>query len=214
MTFRKTLALVAIAFTATLAPLQATTRATDYPGSVTILLDIAAVRADLGLSSKQKSQLKSIRKELDAKTKSILQRSKSSKPSVLTTDQRLFSMIDLNNAEALAVLTPAQLNRFHEIQNRMLGYTMGYTMVFSPKVQKQLGLSRSQISKIEKIRIRGLEFVAQSNRSFEEGTMNHDKRLEVLRDYRIDQSAEIKKILTPAQIAAFAKICGQPVKGI
>ena len=210
MTFRKTLALVAIAFTATLAPLQATTRATDYPGSVTILLDIAAVRADLGLSSKQKSQLKSIRKELDAKTKSILQRSKSSKPSVLTTDQRLFSMIDLNNAEALAVLTPAQLNRFHEIQNRMLGYTM----VFSPKVQKQLGLSRSQIGKIEKIRIRGLEFVAQSNRSFEEGTMNHDKRLEVLRDYRIDQSAEIKKILTPAQIAAFAKICGKPVNGI
>jgi hypothetical protein len=210
MTFRKTLALVAIAFTATLAPLQATTRGTDYPGSVTILLDIAAVRSDLGLSSKQKSQLKSIRKELDAKTKSILQRSKSSKPSVLTTDQRLFSMIDLNNAEALAVLTPAQLNRFHEIQNRMLGYTM----VFSPKVQKQLGLSRSQVGKIEKIRIRGLEFVAQSNRSFEEGTMNHDKRLEVLRDYRIDQSAEIKKILTPAQIATFAKICGLPVKGI
>lgn len=210
MTFRNTLALVVITFAAALAPLQATTRATDYPGSVTILLDIAAVRADLGLSSKQKSQLKSIRKELDAKTKSILQRSKSSKPSVLTTDQRLFSMIDLNNAEALAVLTPAQLNRFHEIQNRMLGYTM----VFSPKVQKQLGLSRSQIGKIEKIRIRGLEFVAQSNRSFEEGTMNHDKRLEVLRDYRIDQSAEIKKILTQSQSEAFAKLCGQPVKGI
>ena len=210
MTFRKTLALVAITFTAILAPLQATTRATDYPGSVTILLDIAAVRSDLGLSSKQKSQLKLIRKELDAKTKSIIQRSKSSKPSVLTTDQRLFSMIDLNNAEALAVLTPAQLNRFNEIQNRMLGYTM----VFSPKVQKQLGLSRSQIGKIEKIRVRGLEFVAQANRSFEEGTMSHDKRLEVLRDYRIDQSAEIKKILTQSQSESFAKLCGKPVKGI
>ena len=210
MTFRKSLALVALALAAALAPLQATTRATDYPGSVSILLDIAAVRADLGLSAKQKSQLKSIRKELDAKTKSILQRSKSPKPSVLTTDQRLFSMIDLNNAEALAVLTPSQLSRFHEIQNRMLGYTM----VFAPRIQKDLGLSKSQIGKIEKIRIRGLEFVAQANRSFEEGTMNHDKRLEVLRDYRIDQSAEIKKILTRSQAEAFAKLCGQPVKGI
>lgn len=209
MTFRKTLALVAVALAAALAPLQATTRATDYPGSVSIL-DIAAVRADLGLSSKQKSQLKSIRKELDAKTKSILQRSKSPKPSVLTTDQRLFSMIDLNNAEALAVLTPAQLSRFHEIQNRMLGYTM----VFAPRIQKELRLSKSQIGKIQKIRIRGLEFVAQANRSFEEGTMNHDKRIEVLRDYRIDQSAEIKKILTQSQAEAFAKLCGQPVKGI
>ncbi|MFM8983001.1 MAG: hypothetical protein ACKOLA_08860, partial [Spartobacteria bacterium] len=60
----------------------------------------------------------------------------------------------------------------------------------------------------------GLEFVAQANRSFEEGTMNHDKRLEVLRDYRIDQSAEIKKILTQSQAETFAQLCGQPVKGI
>ena len=209
MTFKKTVTLLALALAAAIAPIQATTRATDYPGSVSILLDIPAVREDLGLSSKQKSQLKTIRKEVATKTKSILQKTKASQSSVLTTDQRLFGMIDLNNAEALAVLTPDQLNRFHEIQNRMLGYTM----VFSPKVQKQLRLSRSQIGKIEKIRIRGLEFVAQANRSFEEGTMNHDKRLEVLRYYRIDQSTEIKKILTLAQSENFAKLCGKPVKG-
>ena len=209
MPFKKTVTLLALALAAAIAPLQATTRATDYPGSVSILLDIPAVRTDLALSSKQKSQLKTIRKELASKTKSILKPTKAGQTSVLTTDQRLFGMIDLNNAEALAVLSPDQLNRFHEIQNRMLGYTM----VFSPKVQKQLGLSRSQVSKVEKIRIRGLEFVAQANRSFEEGTMNHDKRLEVLRDYRIDQSAEIKKILTPAQAESFAKLCGKPLQG-
>lgn len=210
MTFRKTIVLLAIALLAAIYPLQATTRATDYPGSVSILLGINPVRADLDLTSKQKSQLNSIRKELHAKTKSILHRSKSAQPSVLTTDQRLFAMIDLNNAEALAVLTPAQLNRFHEIQNRMLGYTM----LFSPKVQKQLGLSKSQIRKIEKIRVRGLEFVAQANRSFEEGVMNHDKRLEVLRDYRIEQGAQMKKVLSPTQAQAFVKLCGKPVQGI
>lgn len=210
MTFRKTIALLAVALAAITSPLQATTRATDYPGSVSILLGIDAVRTDLDLTSKQKSQLNSIRKELHAKTKAILHRSKSSQPSVLTTDQRLFSMIDLNNAEALAVLTPTQLNRFHEIQNRMLGYTM----LFSPKVQKQLGLSKSQVGKIEKIRIRGLEFVAQANRSFEDGTVKHDKRLEALRNYRIEQALQMKKVLSPAQAEAFAKLCGQPVKGI
>lgn len=210
MTFRKTIALLAIALAAAISPLQATTRATDYPGSVSILLGIDAVRTDLDLTSKQKSQLNSIRKELHLKTKSILHRSKSPQPSVLTTDQRLFAMIDLNNAEALAVLTPSQLNRFHEIQNRMLGYTM----LFSPKVQKQLGLSKSQIGKIEKIRIRGLEFVAQANRSFEDGTLKHDKRLEVLRYYRIEQAAQMKKVLSPAQIETFAKLCGKPIQGI
>jgi hypothetical protein len=210
MNVSKLLALWAIALSAAIAPLQATTRATDYPGSVSILLDTNAVCADLGLSSKQKSQLNSIRKELEVKTKSILQRSKSPQPSVLTTDQRLFSMIDLNNAEALAVLTPAQLNRFHEIQNRMLGYTM----VFSPRIQKELSLSKSQVRKIEKIRVRGLYFVTLANLSFEKGTLNQDKRLEVLRDYRIDQSAEIKTNLTQSQTDAFAKLCGKPVKGI
>jgi hypothetical protein len=210
MTLKKILALLAIALAAVASPLQATTRATDYPGSVSILLGIDAVRTDLGLTAKQKTQLNSIRKELRGKTKAILQRSKSSHSSVLTTDQRLFSMIDLNNAESLAVLTPAQLNRFHEIQNRMLGYTM----LFSPKVQKQLGLSKSQIGRIDKIRVRGLEFVAQANRSFEDGSMKHDKRLEVLRFYRIEQATQIKKILTPAQVEAFAKLCGKPVEGI
>jgi hypothetical protein len=209
MTFQKALIVSALILTAAAASLQATTRATDYPGSVSILLDLSAVRADLVLSSKQKSQLKTIRKDLDAKTEAILQKTKVPKSSVLTTDQRLFGMIDLNNAEALAVLLPDQLNRFHEIQNRMLGYTM----VFSPKVQKNLGLSQSQVRKIDKTRVRGLEFVAQANRSFEEGTMSHDKRLEVLRGYRIAQSEEIKKILTSAQSETFAKLCGKPLKG-
>lgn len=210
MTFRRTLALVAVALAAVISPLQATTRATDYPGSVSILLGIDAVRTDLGLTSKQKAHLNSIRKELHGKTKAILHRSKSSQPSTLTTDQRLFAMIDLNNAEALGVLTPTQLNRFHEIQNRMLGYTM----LFSPKIQKQLGLSKSQVGKIEKIRVRGLEFVAQANRSFEDGTTKHDKRLEALRNYRIEQAMQMKKVLSPTQAEAFAKLCGKPVKGI
>ena len=40
MTFRKTIALLAVALAAITSPLQATTRATDYPGSVSILLGI------------------------------------------------------------------------------------------------------------------------------------------------------------------------------
>ena len=80
--------------------------------------------------------------------------------------------------------------------------------------QKQLALSKSQIRKIEKIRVRGLEFVAQANRSFEEGVMNHDKRLEVLRDYRIEQGAQMKKVLSPTQAQTFFKLCGKPVQGI
>ena len=44
MTFKRSLAVLALALSVAVAPLHATTRATDYPGSVSILLDRPAVR--------------------------------------------------------------------------------------------------------------------------------------------------------------------------
>jgi hypothetical protein len=172
MILRKILPLL-VAAIATTAPLQATTRAVDYPGSVAVLLGVSGVRADLDLSAQQKSKLNSIRKELRAKARAIVNSAQSDRPQELTTDQRLFSLIDRNNAEALVVLSPEQLTRFHEIQNRMLGFTM----LVSPKIQKQLGLSARQIRSIEAIRVRGLEFVAHANRLFEDGEIPNYKSL-------------------------------------
>jgi hypothetical protein len=106
------------------------------------------------------------------------------------------------------MLTPEQLVRFHEIQNRMLGFTM----LVSPKIQKQLGVSARQIRSIEAIRVRGLEFVAHANRLFEDGEIPNQKRLELLRNYRIEQAAQIQAVLSPAQVKAFGKLCGKPLK--
>lgn len=207
MILRRILPLLVAALAAT-APLHATTRAVDYPGSVAVLLGVSGVRADLDLSAQQKSKLNSIRKELRAKARAIVNSAQSDRPQELTTDQRLFSLIDRNNAEALVVLTPEQLTRFHEIQNRMLGFTM----LVSPKIQKQLGLSARQIRSIEAIRVRGLEFVAHANRLFEDGEIPNYKRIELLRNYRIEQAGEMKKVLTPSQVKAFGKLCGKPLK--
>ncbi len=188
-------------------PLQATTRAVDYPGSVAILLGVPSVRGDLNLTAQQKSKLNAIRKELRSKARAIVNSASSDTPQALTTDQRLFSLIDRNNAEALTMLTSEQLVRFHEIQNRMLGFTM----LVSPKIQKQLGVSARQIRSIEAIRVRGLEFVAHANRLFEDGEIPNQKRLELLRNYRIEQAAQIQAVLSPAQVKAFGKLCGKPL---
>jgi len=166
------------------------------------------VRGDLGLDAKQKSRLNAIRKELRTNARAIVNAAQSGRKQELTTDQRLFSLIDRNNAEALAVLTPAQVDRFHEVQNRILGYTM----LVSPKVQKQLGLTAAQVRQVEAIRVRGLEFVAHANRLFEDGEIPNRKRLELLRNYRIEQAAQIKAVLTNPQIKAFSKLCGKPLK--
>jgi multidrug efflux pump subunit AcrB len=174
-----------------------------------IIRTVDEIREDLGLSSKQKSQLNTLRKDLRAKSKALTKKAKAPTSSAgLTTDQRLFGLLDRNNAAALGVLTSAQLKRFHEIQNQILGYTM----LVSPKVQKELGLDSNQVAAIEKTRTRGLEFVAQTNRSYEEGLIDHAKRVELLRNYRVEQAEVMKKVLTKNQAKTFKSLVGKPLQ--
>lgn len=189
-------------------PCGATTRSTDYPGSVTLLLEVPGVQKELALDKTQVRRVDALRKELKSRSRALVAKARPAATDGLTTDQRLFALIDSNNAKALALLSPEQLERFHQLQNQVLGYTM----LVSPKLQKQLGLSKNQISDIEKIRTRGLEFVAETNRSYEQRDLSHDKRIALLRTYRLEQSARMRDVLTSAQRAAFAKLCGQPLK--
>ena len=188
------------------APLQATTRATDYPGSVTLLMEMPGVRSDLGLSSTQTAQIHSLRRELKSRSQSLL-KSPASPNTGLTPDKRIFALIDGNNARALALLTPTQFARFSEIQNQILSYSM----LVSPQIQKQLRLTYRQRASVEALRIRGLEFVAEINRSYGSGAVSHKNRVDILRDYRMRQAEEMKALLTPAQRNAFAALCGKPL---
>ena len=188
------------------APLQATTRATNYPGSVTLLMEMPGVRSDLGLSSTQTAQIHSLRRELKSRSESLL-KSPAAPNTGLTPDQRLFALIDGNNARALALLTPTQFARFSEIQNQILSYSM----LVSPQIQKQLRLTYRQRASVEALRIRGLEFVAEINRSYGSGAVSHKNRVDILRDYRMRQAEEMKALHTPAQRNAFAALCGKPL---
>ena len=199
------LAILGLALAAT-APLHATTRATDYPGSVTLLMEMPGVRSDLGLSSTQTAQIHSLRRELKSRSQALL-KSPSVGSTGLTPDQQLFALIDDNNARALALLTPRQFARFSEIQNQILSYSM----LVSPQVQKQLRLTYRQRASVEALRIRGLEFVGEINRSYGSGAVSQKNRVDILRDYRMRQAGEMKALLTPAQRNAFAALCGKPL---
>jgi len=199
------LAIIGIALAAS-APLHATTRATDYPGSVTLLMEMPGVQSDLGLSSTQTAQIHSLRRELKSRSQSLL-KSPAGPNTALTSDQRLFALIDGNNARALALLTPAQFARFTEIQNQILSYSM----LVSPQIQKQLRLTYRQRASVEALRVRGLEFVGEINRSYGSGAVSQKNRVDILRDYRMRQAGEMKALLTPAQRNAFAALCGKPL---
>jgi hypothetical protein len=199
------LAIIGIALAAS-APLHATTRATDYPGSVTLLMEMPSVQSDLGLSSTQTAQIHSLRRELKSRSQSLV-KSPTGPNTGLTPDQRLFALIDGNNARALALLNPAQFARFTEIQNQILSYSM----LVSPQIQKQLRLTYRQRASVEALRVRGLEFVGEINRSYGSGAVSQKNRVDILRDYRMRQAGEMKALLTPAQRNAFAALCGKPL---
>ncbi|MEI8293723.1 MAG: hypothetical protein WCG66_06980 [bacterium] len=189
------------------ASLHATTRATDYPGSVTLLMEVPAVRSDLNLNPAQTAQIKALRNELKSHSKAILKEPKAAGSS-LSPDERLFALIDSNNAKALALLNPAQFARFGEIQNQLLTYSM----LVSPQLQKRLHLTLAQSASIEALRIRGLEFVAEINHAASSGSISNKNRIDILRDYRLRQAAQIKAILTPSQLKAFAALSGKPLR--
>jgi hypothetical protein len=183
---------------------EATTRSTDYPGSVTLLLEVPEVQKELWLDKAQVGRIHALRRELKSRSRSLVQKVKPTEIDGLTADQRLFALIDSTNSKALALLTPTQLDRFHQLQNQILGYTM----LVSPKLQKQLDLSKNKIQAIEKIRTEGLAFVAETNRAYEHRDISHAKRIELLRNYRLEQSSRMRGVLTDAQNRLFAELCG------
>jgi hypothetical protein len=85
-------------------------------------------------------------------------------------------------------------------------------MLVSPLIQKQLHLTYRQRASVEALRIRGLEFVAEINRSYGSGAVFHKNLVDILRDYRMRQAEEMKALLTSSQRNAFAALCGKPLQ--
>lgn len=206
----KTLHLVALFLTAVLssAPLRASTRATDYPGAVSILLGVDKVQEDLHLSDKQKNRLATLREELKEKSRALTDKANKESMPKIESEKELYSLIDTNNDQSLAVLSPAQIIRFNQLQNQALGYSM----LVSPKIQSALQLSVKQSIAIEALRVKGLKFVAETNKNFLNGKISYEKRMELLRNYRLDQAESMKDILTPDQRKIFAELSGAPLK--
>ena len=206
----KPLHLVALFLSAVLsvAPLRASTRATDYPGSVCILLGVDKVQEDLHLNPKQKARLATLREDLKEKARALTEKATKDSIPKIESEKELFSLIDTNNDQSLAVLSAPQLVRFNQLQNQALGYSM----LVSPKIQSALQLTAKQSASIEGIRLKGLEFVAETNKTFLNGTISHQKRMELLRNYRLEQAEAMMRVLTSEQRKKFAELSGAPLK--
>jgi hypothetical protein len=174
---------------------RATTAPVDHPGSLPILLGVDKVRAELKLDSLQQALLDSLRGEYKSEARGL------TNPMPVTAQERAVAekkLAQLNarfNRRALSVLNEDQRVKLAEIEHKALGATM----LYAPSVQSKLGLTEQQKRQIEGIRQKGVAYVGKINHKFEEGKIGQQQRLELLRNRRTTQSAQILQVLTPKQ---------------
>jgi Spy/CpxP family protein refolding chaperone len=168
------------------------------------------VRNDLRISPSQAIKLDAIRNALRAEARKIVASAGSSAATLRNAEASLQKAATTANARALALLTPAQKSRLTQIEHQLLGGTL----LASPSVQKQLALSTSQITSIEKIRAGEATYTNKVNADFHEGLISHQDRIELLRARRLADADRMMSVLTPEQRKAKLSFAGQPLKSI
>jgi hypothetical protein len=182
-----------------------TTAAVDHPGALPILLGLDKVRTELQIDSLQRAVLDSLREEYKSAARKLVD------PMPVTPEQRAAAerqLVQLNehyNKRALSVLNKTQRKRMGEIEHQMLGATE----LYSPSVQKKVGLTSDQKKRIESVRLKGIAYVGKINHRFEDGKIGYHDRIDLLRQRRLAQGVEILKILTPEQRQVFASLSGE-----
>lgn len=190
--------LVASSVHATIAP-------SDHPGSVPILLGLDKVRAELKVDSLQKAVLDSIRSEYKSAARKLTDPMPVTPEQRVAAEKQLVALNERYNQRALSVLSDTQRKRFMQIEHHLLGATM----LYSPKVQKKVGLTPEQQKQVAGMLDAEKTYVAKVNRQFEAGKISYQDRLELLRTKRLAQGTQLLKLLTPVQRDALSSLGGE-----
>jgi Spy/CpxP family protein refolding chaperone len=190
-----------------ISPVRAITAAVDHAGSLPILLGVETVRTEMKLDSLQRALLDSIRDEYKSAARDLTNPMPKTAQERASAHQRLLKLNARFNNRALSVLSPAQRGKFAEIEAKFLGATM----LYSPSVQARLRLTDVQKRQVEAIRQQGIAYVGKINRKFEEGKIGQPRRLQLLRNRRIEQGEEMLRLLTPEQRNAVLGLEGKNI---
>jgi len=180
----------------------------EFPGSVPVLLSNQSVRKDLALTQAQCASLDRIRADYKSDARTITAKFPENASGRKAANEVLRQLNARHNAAALKVLTPAQRQRLDQVGHQ----TLGGLMLFVPRIQQKLQLTKGQIGALEALREEGEAFADKVNRAFEEGEIGLQERLESLRAWRIKQSARILHVLTATQKNSLLQMQGQSFK--
>jgi hypothetical protein len=157
------------------------------------------------VDSLQKAVLDSIRSEYKAAVRKLTSPMPTTPEQRVAAEKQLVALNERYNQRALSVLNDTQRKRFLQIEHHVLGASM----LYSPKVQKKVGVTAEQQKQIAGIHGAEKAYVAKLNRQFEAGKISYQDRLELLRDKRLAQGGQLLRLLTPEQRDALASLRGE-----
>ncbi len=190
-----------------LASLHATVGESDHPGSVPVLLGLDKVRDDLKLDALQCAVLNSIRAEYKAAARKLVNPLPPTPQARVAAENQLAALSERSNKRALSVLSVPQRKRFLQIEHQVLGASM----LYAPRVQKQIGITPAQHQQIVASANRLKASTGKINARFEAGKISFQERLDLLRTRRLASGADLLKLLTPEQRDAFRNLSGEKI---
>lgn len=166
-------------------------------GSLAILLGVDAVRKELRITPAQAARLDSLRDQYRASARSIVA-STANKPATIA-KKELDAATASSNKSSLAVLNKTQRGQLGQIEKNYLGAHL----LYSPDVQRRLGLSAEQSARIASVKNANQDEQNRINSDFEAGRITATQRVHALRKARLRDSKTLLKILTPSQRESF-----------
>lgn len=187
---------------ATFTGLQAKPSVEEFTGSLPLLLTSDNVREDLQLNSLQCAVLDSMRSEYKTEARKLVATQPQTPEARAIAQSKLDALNEKYNRRALSALSTKQAEELLSIQHRVL---KGFTLIL-PAVQARLQLNRDQRNQISSIQAKFTTYNGKVNRDFEAGKISSFERRARLAKYRMEQSAAMENILTPAQLAQLTSL--------
>jgi hypothetical protein len=177
---------------------------TKEPGSIAILLGVDSVQKELKLNSLQRAVLNDIRNDYRDDARKVTAKVAAGKETKAEGKAEIASLTLSSERRALRSLNADQRQRLKEIEFQVLGAYM----LLSGDVQKQLGLTPKQKSKIAYVWWYGERKASKINEKFEKGTISNNERLMELHDNRTYRADDMLERLTKEQRAQLDKMAG------
>ncbi len=177
----------------------------DHPGSLPLLVSLENVSRDLHLTSLQRSILASLRSDYHAAAMKIIEEEKKASSHALLFQHQLDQLSATYNERLLNLLNPKQRRRLREIERQVLGGTI----LVSPQEQQLLGLSQSQLQKIETLAQDDRHVAVIITTKSQEGKLTYHDQVMALRKNRLQHAKAMEKILTKEQRIIWKRAQGE-----